>query len=77
MSGIAAALGIVSAVLSARESGRGMDVDVSLLDVAVSNLNYLAAWYLNEGYLPSRRPTAPTRRSYRRSGSVPGTATCT
>ena len=35
MSGIAAALGIVSAVLSARESGRGMDVDVSLLDVAV------------------------------------------
>jgi succinate---hydroxymethylglutarate CoA-transferase len=74
MSGIAAALGIVSAVLSARESGRGMDVDVSLLDVAVSNLNYLAAWYLNEGYLPSRAPNGahpslvPSQRFRTRNG---------
>jgi crotonobetainyl-CoA:carnitine CoA-transferase CaiB-like acyl-CoA transferase len=27
----------------------GHDVDVSLFDVALSNLGYLAAWYLNEG----------------------------
>ena len=56
MSGMTAGLGIVSAVFAARETGRGTDVNVSLLDVAVSNLNYLAAWYLNEGYLPSRAP---------------------
>ena len=56
MSGMAAGLGIVSAVFAARETGRGTDVNVSLLDVAVSNLNYLAAWYLNEDYLPPRAP---------------------
>lgn len=56
MSGTTAALGIVSAILGARETGRGADVDVSLLDVALSNLNYLATWYLNEGYLPQRAP---------------------
>lgn len=56
MSGTTAALGIVSAVFGARETGRGADVDVSLLDVAISNLNYLATWYLNEGYLPKRAP---------------------
>lgn len=56
MSGMTAGLGIVSAVFAARETGRGTDVNVSLLDVAVSNLNYLAAWYLNEGYLPPRAP---------------------
>lgn len=57
MTGLAAALGIVSAITGARETGCGRDVDVSLLDVAVSNLNYLAAWYLNEGYLPERAPS--------------------
>lgn len=56
MSGMTAGLGIVSAVFSARQTGKGMDVNVSLLDVAVSNLNYLAAWYLNEGYMPPRVP---------------------
>lgn len=56
MTGTTAALGIVSAIHSARGTGRGMNVDVSLLDVALSNLNYLAAWYLNEGYLPPREP---------------------
>lgn len=76
MSGIATALGIVSAIFGARESGRGMEVDVSLLDVAVSNLNYLAAWHLNEGYLPSRAPNGahpslvPSQRFRTRNGYI-------
>lgn len=74
MTGMAAGLGIVSAVFAARQTGRGTDVNVSLLDVAVSNLNYLAAWYLNEGYLPPRAPNGghpslvPSQRFETKSG---------
>lgn len=76
MSGFAAALGIMSAIFGARESGRGTNVDVSLLDVAVSNLNYLAAWHLNEDYLPPRAPNGahpslvPSQRFRTRDGYV-------
>jgi crotonobetainyl-CoA:carnitine CoA-transferase CaiB-like acyl-CoA transferase len=31
-------------------------MDVSLFDFALSNTNYLAAWYLNEGFRQSRLP---------------------
>ncbi len=54
-SGLAAALGLVAAVSAARESGQGSDVEVSLYDVAVSMLTYLAAWNLNRDFQPSRR----------------------
>ena len=54
--GMLAALGLVSGILSARQSGRGTDVDVSLLDTAISMLNYLAAWTLNSDYVPVRLP---------------------
>ena len=76
MTGTTVALGIVSAVFAARESGRGANVDVGLLDVAVSNLNYLAAWYLNEGYLPPRAPNGghpslvPSQRFETSSGYI-------
>jgi crotonobetainyl-CoA:carnitine CoA-transferase CaiB-like acyl-CoA transferase len=53
-SGLAAALGLVAAVSSARETGRGSDVEVSLYDVAISMLTYLAAWNLNRGFEPAR-----------------------
>jgi len=49
MTGIVTALGLVSGILGTRQTGVGHDVDVSLFDVALSNLGYLAAWYLNEG----------------------------
>ena len=52
--GFAAGLGLVSAILQARTTGKGCDVDVSLLDTAVSMLTYLAAWNLNRGYEPVR-----------------------
>jgi crotonobetainyl-CoA:carnitine CoA-transferase CaiB-like acyl-CoA transferase len=50
ITGITTALGLVSAVLGARTTGKGCDVDVSLFDAAVHQLSYPATWYLNEGY---------------------------
>ena len=42
------------AVLSARATGKGMDVDTSLFDVALHNLNYPGTWYLNAGAVTGR-----------------------
>jgi len=50
--GIMAALGLVAKVLE----GRGGQVDVSLLDVMLSQLNYKAAAYLNGGGALPRQP---------------------
>jgi len=54
--GLAAALGLVTGILAARRTGQGSDVDISLLDTAVSMLNYLASWTLNTDYTPRRLP---------------------
>ncbi|MGQ0523859.1 MAG: CaiB/BaiF CoA transferase family protein [Betaproteobacteria bacterium] len=54
MSGLAMAYGLVSALLAARASGVGRDVDVSLFDVALFNLSYLATWYLNSNVRQDR-----------------------
>lgn len=56
MAGLYAATALLSGVVSARATGVGRDVDVSLFDTALSNLNYLAAWYLNEGHTQGREP---------------------
>jgi len=56
MTGLMCAFGLVSAVIGARRTGRGMDVDVSLFDTALHNLSYLATWYLNDGHLQGREP---------------------
>ena len=56
MTGAVMGLGLVSAILSARQTGIGRDVDVSLFDVALSSLNYLAHWNLNAGANPTRLP---------------------
>ena len=56
MTGLTAAFALVSGVLGARQTGRGMDVDVSLFDTALQNLNYLATWFLNAGHLQGREP---------------------
>ena len=47
-----AALGLVAKVLE----GKGGQVDVSLFDVMLSQLNYKAAAYLNGGEAPTRQP---------------------
>lgn len=56
MSGLGQAFALVSAVLKARETGRGTDIDISLFDLACFNLSYLAAWYLNAGHAQGREP---------------------
>jgi len=54
--GLACALGLLAAVLNARATGRGRDLDTSLFDVALHHLNYPATWYLNAGAVTGRQP---------------------
>jgi succinate---hydroxymethylglutarate CoA-transferase len=54
--GTTCALALLAGILEARRTGRGRDIDVSLYDVAMHQLNYPAAWYLNEGLATSRAP---------------------
>jgi crotonobetainyl-CoA:carnitine CoA-transferase CaiB-like acyl-CoA transferase len=56
MTGLYAAFALVSGVLSARATGKGRDIDVSLFDAALQNLAYLAVWYLNSGINQGRAP---------------------
>jgi crotonobetainyl-CoA:carnitine CoA-transferase CaiB-like acyl-CoA transferase len=60
--GYAAAIGILAAVLDARRSGLGTDVDIALQEVAVAQLSYLATWSASRGYEPRRqvRSSHPT-----------------
>lgn len=50
--GLAAALGLLAQITS----GRGGQVEISLRDVMLSQLNYHASAYLNDGTAPQRRP---------------------
>jgi crotonobetainyl-CoA:carnitine CoA-transferase CaiB-like acyl-CoA transferase len=50
--GLVAALGLLAQIVS----GRGGQVEVSLLDVMLSQLNYRASAYLNDGIEPQRLP---------------------
>jgi crotonobetainyl-CoA:carnitine CoA-transferase CaiB-like acyl-CoA transferase len=56
MTGITAMTGLLAGIIDARANGKGRDIDVSLFDVALTNLNYAAAWYLNEGAPLTRAP---------------------
>ena len=52
--GIALAAGLLAALHAARRDGRGREVDVSLFDLALFNLNYIGHWYLNAGAATGR-----------------------
>ena len=54
--GTTCALALLAGILEARRTGRGRDFDVSLYDVAMHQLNYPAAWYLNEKLVTGRAP---------------------
>ncbi len=54
MTGLAMAYQTVAAVLNARATGKGRNVDVSLFDLALSNVSYPATWYLNTGHNQGR-----------------------
>ncbi|HET9651937.1 MAG TPA: CoA transferase, partial [Usitatibacter sp.] len=56
MTGVTAATGLLAGIIDARANGKGRDIDVSLFDVAIANLNYVAAWYMNEGVKVTREP---------------------
>jgi crotonobetainyl-CoA:carnitine CoA-transferase CaiB-like acyl-CoA transferase len=56
MTGITAALALVSALLGVERNGQGRDVDVSLFDVALHQLSYPGSWYLNEKHVTERLP---------------------
>jgi crotonobetainyl-CoA:carnitine CoA-transferase CaiB-like acyl-CoA transferase len=47
-------LGLMIGLWDAQRTGIGRDVDVSLLDTAVSMLSYFAIWSLNRDWAPGR-----------------------
>ena len=55
VTGLTAMVGLLSAIISARQTGKGCDVDTSLFDCALHQLGYTATWYLNEGHLSIRQ----------------------
>ena len=54
--GILSALALMIGLHRARATGVGCDLDVSLLDTAISMLNYMAIWTLNRDWRPQRLP---------------------
>jgi crotonobetainyl-CoA:carnitine CoA-transferase CaiB-like acyl-CoA transferase len=54
--GLNSVIGLLIGLLRARDTGVGCDVDVSLLDTAVSMLNYLAGLSLNHNHRLERLP---------------------
>jgi crotonobetainyl-CoA:carnitine CoA-transferase CaiB-like acyl-CoA transferase len=56
MTGITTALALTSALLSVQRTGVGADIDVSLFDVALHQLSYPGAWFLNERQPTTRQP---------------------
>lgn len=55
VTGLTATVGLLGALVKARESGQGCDVDTCLFDVALHQLGYAATWYLNEGAVTTRQ----------------------
>jgi succinate--hydroxymethylglutarate CoA-transferase len=56
MTGAVTSMALLAGVLQARSTGRGRDVDVSLFDLALFDLNYIGHWYLNGGPVVGRLP---------------------
>jgi crotonobetainyl-CoA:carnitine CoA-transferase CaiB-like acyl-CoA transferase len=52
--GIFGAMGVLAALVARGHSGRGQHVDVSMLDVQISLLNYMATMYLMSDIVPER-----------------------
>jgi crotonobetainyl-CoA:carnitine CoA-transferase CaiB-like acyl-CoA transferase len=56
MTGTMMATALLAAVIRARATGEGADVDVSLFDTALHQLSYPGTWRLNEGVVTGRLP---------------------
>jgi crotonobetainyl-CoA:carnitine CoA-transferase CaiB-like acyl-CoA transferase len=55
VTGLTATVGLLSAIIQARTTGKGCDVDTCLFDCALHQLGYTAIWYLNEGHQSVRQ----------------------
>jgi crotonobetainyl-CoA:carnitine CoA-transferase CaiB-like acyl-CoA transferase len=53
--GLTGMVGLLAALIQARATGKGCDVDTCLFDAALHQLGYTAIWYLNEKYVPERQ----------------------
>lgn len=56
MTGMTGVTGLLAAIIRARATGQGCDVDTCLFDVALHQLSYPATWHLNEGEVATRLP---------------------
>lgn len=56
MTGTTTAMALLAGILGALRSGRGCDLDISLFDVALTQLSYPGTWFLNRGHRVERRP---------------------
>ena len=56
VTGLTAAFALLSGIIGARATGKGGDLDASLFDTALHNLNYPGSWYLNAGAVTGREP---------------------
>jgi crotonobetainyl-CoA:carnitine CoA-transferase CaiB-like acyl-CoA transferase len=56
MGGLYGALGLLAAIIAARETGVGRDIDTNLFDIAMTSLCYQGIWYLNEGLVETCQP---------------------
>lgn len=54
MTGATTSTAILAGIIGARRSGTGRDIDVTLYDVAMYQLTYPGAWYLNEDFVTRR-----------------------
>ena len=55
VTGLTAMVGLLAAIIQARATGKGCDIDTCLFDCALHQLGYTAIWYLNEGHLSTRQ----------------------
>ena len=54
MTGMTGMTGLLSALLGAKATGVGCDVDTSLFEVALHQLGYAGTWYVNDGDVTTR-----------------------
>jgi crotonobetainyl-CoA:carnitine CoA-transferase CaiB-like acyl-CoA transferase len=54
--GMTGAAALLACLLRAKTTGKGCDVDASLFDVALHQLNYMGTWHLNGAEAHSRQP---------------------
>ncbi len=52
--GLVGAVALLGGILSARQTGIGMDCDLSLFDTAISMLTYVGTWFATMGHQPQR-----------------------